>query len=74
MRVTKQLNALITTIIFFNLLFFILALCKLNVLYWNIIINLILLIIYKLIYKYRTYINTILEAKGIAKQLNNALN
>lgn len=73
MRVNKQLDALITTIIFCNLLFLVLGLFKLNVLYWNFGVNLFFLIAYKLISKYRSYIEVILETKSLLKNINNKL-
>jgi predicted membrane protein len=73
MRVNKQLDALVTTIIFCNLLFLVLGLLKLNVLYWNLGVNLFLLMFYKLISKYRMYINGILETRSFFKKLNEGL-
>lgn len=73
MRVNKQLDALITTIIFCNLLFLVLGLFKLNVLYWNLGVNLFFLIAYKLISEYRSYIEVILETKSLLKNINNKL-
>jgi len=73
MRVNKQLDALVTTIIFCNLSFLIMGLFKLNILYWNIGVNLFLLIAYKLISKYRSYLNIVLESNSLLKNMNNTL-
>lgn len=72
-RVKKQLDALVTTIIFSNIVFLGFSFFGIKSIYWNIGVNLFLLVIFKLISKYEVYINGIFEASKFSKQLNDML-
>lgn len=71
-RTNKQKDALITTLLFFNIVFLILSFWVVNV-YVFISINLFLCLVYKLMVKYETRLEAIFEVNNFTKKLNNQL-
>jgi len=72
-RVNKQKDAIVTTVIFFNLVFLAIGIFTNKLFYLTIGVNLFFLGIYYLMRIYENKLELIIEGASMAKKVNNML-
>ncbi len=72
-RTQKQLDAIITTTIFFDLILLGISFADVRIKYMTLVINIVMLVIYKLISANETWMEALFDTNSFSNKLNSQL-